>query len=162
MTLLAILTLCAVSFEARAQTIKEVLDTEHGKEFVLTIDGLDYRAITASHAKAIIADKQRLSLALQQIDVQDQEIEKLKQVEASKKQTIKIADLQAQLQASEAEKWKQIALNRQAIIDRQEQLIGRRAWGSSVFENVWVDRGMRFGLSVLNSWWSHQAAAKQR
>jgi hypothetical protein len=140
---------CATTFDTTAQTVRVVERTPSGG-YIVSIDGVEMRAITSDEARRVQETKINLAAAIEdvallqrEISLQKNEIELLRRDTLIGEQQTKLADLRAaRLEAL----WQ----GEERLRTQAEKLM-RRGRVTTFFDNPYMQFVTKIGFPALNS-----------
>ena len=142
-----IMLLCAIASNAQVQVKEQI-----GDEYIVVIEGREYRAITADQARAIIAAREHTTRIERELALRVQEVEQLKLALAAADSVCKVSDDRANLLDAKVQKQDAIIGNLQFVLNEQSKLIGRRSFTDKLFDNPVMKFTVNLGLPTLQSW----------
>lgn len=121
-------------------------------DYVVAIDGVEYRAVTAEHSKQILTWKVERDGFVQKIELLNTKVSTLESALNTSKLSTQLAETKAKLEIERAEKFKALYEGEKGLREQAESL--RRGGNSRVsrfFENPKVQIGLKIFVPTVQT-----------
>jgi hypothetical protein len=129
-----------------AQQVR-VIEALPDGDFILSIDGTEYRAISADHARDLLATKAEAKALADTNQVLALKISHLENALTLAHKDASLADLQRSLERERADKFQAMYQGESDLRKQSESLRGGTI--RSLFDNPWMQVGVKLGLPIL-------------
>ncbi|MGB8510872.1 MAG: hypothetical protein WCD76_21040 [Pyrinomonadaceae bacterium] len=131
----------------KAQIVERLADGD----YVVAIEGVEYRAVTAEHARQIGERKAEAERQTKVREILDLKIANYENAIGLSKKDVTLADTQAALERERAEKFMALYEGEKGLRLQAERLNAHGGRVSKLFDNPYMQVGLKLGMPIVQT-----------
>ncbi|GEM_PF-6067869 len=121
-------------------------------DFIVAIDGVEYRAVTAKHVRQMLIDKAKLQSAEETNVLLERKVTTLESALELAKSNTQLSTTKANLERERAEKFKALWEGEKGLREQAQSLIRSPNRATKFFDNPFVQFSVKLGIPTLQSY----------